>query len=455
MSVSKRNTIWFLGVKVGLTTVILGLMMAYVWIGRVAVPFHGDEADHLYKSQDFVVYFVKGRPQDLRVHPPVAVDSTEHIRLLTGTTSAYLTGYALWSSHVYEWPSAWYYGRDVEWNITQGNWPPDDVLQRGRIPATLLAMLSIPLAFGVTWFLEKEHPGWRLLPGLVAALLVATHPAWLLSSRRVMQEAALGTFSLGVVFVALILVNHWRAKWLLFLSIVSGLCLAAKPPGAITVGGVFLGLGWAQMQAPLGPPSEATTPPVARLRRGITLGSAGLLALGVYLILTPAIWGAPVNRLWLAAELRADVLAGQTAASDAAHASKLGQLSALVEQPFLSDLQYYETPAFANVLDQEIADYETAGLDGWQMSSPIGAFWTGMAGLGLVALWRRRSDAEPRVGLIWVTGIALALGLGVPLAWQRYYLLWSLAACILAALGLTQALHWLLRKRIGRNGRLA
>ncbi|NJL95271.1 MAG: hypothetical protein HC915_16905 [Anaerolineae bacterium] len=82
--------------------------------GFLSVPFHADEADHLYKARDYAIYFVLGQPGRLRVDPPVQIDSEAHIRLLTGTTSAYLHGFSLWHSRALAldaWQPPWYYPR--------------------------------------------------------------------------------------------------------------------------------------------------------------------------------------------------------------------------------------------------------------------------------------------------------------------------------------------------------
>lgn len=397
----------------------LALLMVYVWIGRTQVPFHGDEADHLYKSHDFLLVFVERRPQDLRVTPPVNIDSPEHIRLLTGTTTAYLVGFALWSADVSPWPGAWYYPMDVQWNIDHGRWPDSDVLQRGRIPTTLLAMLSLPLVYVVTWRLTTTDVIHRtsLIAATIAAFLLATHPAWLLSSRRVMQEAALVTLGLAVVALALWSAHRLSGWRLLGLSMFSGLLLAAKPTGAITVGAAYLALS------------------VLHWRWIPVLVVSGLLAAGVYIIMTPAIWDAPLSRVRLAMEMRADVLRGQQQASPDVYDNWLEQFGALIEQPFLSDLQYFESDAFEGVLDEQIADYESARLAGWQMNPLFGWLWTGLAMVGLAKLARNWRQPVVFVGLVWILVTGVALGLSVPLAWQRYYLLWDVAVCVLAGFG--------------------
>ncbi|MBI5930265.1 MAG: glycosyltransferase family 39 protein [Chloroflexi bacterium] len=430
------------------------ILMSYVFVGYTRVPFHGDEADHLFKSRDFMTYFVEGRPDALRVRPPVAIDSEQHIRLLTGTTTAYLTGYALWSAGVekWEWPAPWYYGLDYAWNIENGRRPEEFKLHRARLVTTLLTMLSIPLIGGITCQVVAFYKSKTYIAGLVAAGLAATHPVWLLNGRRVMQEAALGTFSLAVIWLALLILKkptliRWGA-----LCLIAGLCLAAKPTGAISVGliiGALLILQLGRRFFHAADDFQVSDP-----RQFIGLFGVVIGAVGVYILLTPAIWDAPFDRMRLAGELRLQVLQGQTKASADAYDTKWAQGMALIRQPFLSDLQYYESPAFEHVLDDEIARYEKAHFDGWQMSRLVGAFWTLAAMVGLATLIQHWRCPAAFLGLVWALGTAMALGISVPLAWQRYYLLWSLICCILAGIGL-QAIFERLMNRDFRMLRLS
>lgn len=425
------------------------LLMGYVLVGYTRVPFHGDEADHLFKSRDFITYFVEGDPNVLRVRPPVAIDSEEHIRLLTGTTTAYLTGYALWSAGVgkWEWPAPWYYGLDYTWNVENGRRPEEFKLHRARLVTTLLMILSIPLAANIAYRIGQFDQRRPYIASAVTGFLVATHPAWLLNGRRVMQEATLGAFSLMVVWLALLLIQKSTlARWL-GLSIAAGLCLASKPTGVIAVGAVIgtliilqLGQRFFYTTAGIQAAHQSQIRPFAGLF-GVVFG-----AVGVYILLMPAIWDAPLDRMRLAGELRLQVLHGQTKASPDAYDSNWAQGVALIQQPFLTDLQYYESPAFEQVLEDEITRYEKAHLDGWQMSRRVGVMWTAAAAIGLVTLIHRWRHPSVFVGLIWSGGTAVALGISVPLAWQRYYLLWSLIGCILAGIGL-QTIFTLLTNR--------
>ncbi|PJF39499.1 MAG: hypothetical protein CUN55_14170 [Phototrophicales bacterium] len=422
-----ENAFWLK--RLGVLALLFGLM-AYIFIGYDTVPFHGDEADHLHKSHDFVVAIVHKRPAALQVMLPVQIDSTEHIRLLTGTTHAYLTGYALWSMGVEDsaWPRAWNYAQDVQWNIEYGRWPSERILQRGRLPHVLLTMLSIPLAFGIVWRCQMPYP---CLTASIAAFLVGTHSAWLLNGRRVLQEAALVTLSLIVVLIGMSLAERFSWLKLCLLSLFSALCFAAKPTGIIAVGAVFIALAWIVIEQP------------KRWRLLAQLLCAGIAFVVLYICITPPIWANPPARMFLAAQMRAEVLRGQTAASPDAYANWIERFVGLIEQPFIAPLQYYESPAFDGVLDEQIRIYEASRWHGWAIPNSIAYFLTFCGMVGLIVLAYQHREPRLRIVFVWLIITPLAFLLSIPLAWQRYYLLWSVGMCLLASLGLVNILRWL------------
>jgi 4-amino-4-deoxy-L-arabinose transferase-like glycosyltransferase len=404
-------------------------LMAYVWAGREIAPFHGDEADQLYRSYEAVVIFEEGNPQELAVKPPVRAHTVDHLRMLTGTTTIYLSGYALRAKGVeeWEWPQPWFYGEDVAWNRTAGRWPVDKYLHQGRIPTTILTMLAVPLMFALGWRLVNGEEWLKIAGGLASTLLLTTQPVWLLNGRRLMQEAALGTLTLLLVWIAIGLATRPRWWRMIMLGAVAGLCMAAKLTGFLPVGLLFAALGihiflWHNK------------------RWLAALAASAWLATGMFLLLTPVFWDAPLERFQLAIDLRREVLAGQTAASDEAYENPVEQGAALFTQPFLSEVQYYESADFEGVLDETIVVYELSGVAGWQMPSYIGIFWTLMTGIGLVNLLQRWHESAVWIVLVWVIGVGLALGISVPLAWGRYYLPWILPVCLLAGIGLSEIL---------------
>lgn len=404
----------------------------YVLAGMFSVPFHADEAIHLANARAYVVYFVIGEPRSLRVDPPVAIDSDPYNRLLSGTLSAYLTGFVLWHSgsvHLENWTPAWYFPESPVQNRAAGRYPAAEVLRWGRLAAALLTA-------GGVWVMARL--GTRLVgrrAGLLSALVFGLHPVILLNGRRAMQEGALLFFTLLFVWLAIRWVERQDNVAVFAAGLAGGLALASKPSALIAWLGVVLGV-----TALMGLEEERRRSHFIGL--GIMLVTGGL----VYLALTPAIWSDPLDRMLLAARLRADVLRGQTAASPDAYEAALQKWAALLTQPFLSELQYYESPAFTadEGIAQEIARYEASFLRG--AAVPL---WIGLplVGLGAARLTRGAfKSRQPAAIMVWAwTAVTLiAVGQAVPLAWARYYLPSTLVTLLLVGLGLDNligALH--------------
>jgi len=387
--------------------------MGYILAGIFITPFHGDESDHLYIARDYAVYFVLQRPDLLRVDPPLAIDSEAHKRLLVGTVSAYTSGFVLWQGGYHDlqnWQAAWHYPDPPATNRAAGRQPPPRLLWWGRLASALFTAGCVGLLV---------HLGRRVgypLGGFLAAALFALHPVILLNGRRVMQEGALLFFTLLLLDAAMrfLASSDWRrAVWL---GGVAALALASKPSALLAVGAVLLG--------------------VLVVERGRLLGQLALIlftAALFYLLLTPAIWNNPPARVLLAARLRADVLAGQTAASGHAHTSVSDRLHALVAQPFAAEVQYYESPAFADdpITRAQIRHYTASPLKGFRLPPLLGWGLALVGGVGLV-----RAGSAGRLLLLWVVVTGVGLGVAVPLDWGRYYLPWTLGMVFAAGLGL-------------------
>jgi 4-amino-4-deoxy-L-arabinose transferase-like glycosyltransferase len=384
----------------------------YLLGGVRAVPFHADEALHLMLAQDYAAYFVLHDPGRLSVQPPLAIDSTPYSRLLSGTVSAYLAGAMLWHTgqSLHDWPQGWYFPQPIAWNREEGRYPSESVLWRGRLASSLATLVGLWALYALARTVRGEGAG------LWAAVLYALHPMILLNGRRVMQEGALLLATLLLLWWAgRVLARPRLGRWL-GLGLLAGIALAVKPTALIALAGVGLGLlgQWRHWRYIM-----------------IAIGMAGV----VFMLLTPSIWGNPLQHLWLAARLRAEALEGQTAASQMGYDGWPERLAALALQPFPSTIQYYESPNFAQdaALQADIRAYDSSWWAGLALPSPLGL---GLAGLGALSLLRLAPyPPQARLTLLWVGLTGLALALSVPLAWGRYYLPWTLAMILLAGLG--------------------
>jgi hypothetical protein len=452
-------------------------MSLYIVGGIFSAPFHADEADHLSKARDYVVYFVIGQPGLLRVDPPVAIHSEAYNRLLTGTVNAYLTGFILWhtGTPLDSWPPMWYYPQTVAENRAAGRWPSESVLHRGRLASALLTA-------GGVWLIASL--GNRIAgrsAGFFCALLYTLHPTILLNGRRGMQEGTLMFFCLLSVWLALRTLDKPTPFRAALLGIALGLALASKLTALLTlvavlialllpfptpgfVGTRFISSAYRLFRKPEKPVRDVSSLTIrtALMTTIIPLTTAA----GIYLLLTPAIWSNPLDRSRLAAELRAQALQGQTRAAPDAYDNILERPLGLLHQP----MQYYESPDFADDprLKAEIAAYDHSLWRGITFPWPLGI---ALAIIGIISLplstvergpggevkntssplvesgsnlspspqWRGVwGEVNPQAHLIllWLLITALGLLLSVPLAWTRYYLPWIVPLVLLMGLGL-------------------
>ncbi len=412
---------------------ILSALMLYVLAGVALTPFHADEADHLFKSQVYMAYFVLHDPLRLRVDPPVAVNSPSHIRLLTGTTSAYMTGFILWHTGVQAWPSAWVYPQSVDLNRQAGRWPEKEILWRGRLASAFFTMLSVVLIYKVA---EKIAPR----TGIFSALFFALHPVILLNGRRVMQEGTLLFFALLLVWQGIRMAENPTRKNGLILGAVIGFAFASKPTALLTIVGVMVGIILSQTLALYSLKSKYRYDPTDSRDTAVpcpypysNLIYTALTAILIYLLLTPAVWNNPPARLMLAARLRQDVLAGQVASSEETYETFWQRWAAL--NPYPQDIQYYESPDFASdrQIQMEIKKYQKSLWRGVNLPSFLGI---GLCLLGVVALLRPPNTPARLIIVCWLMTTAVGLVLTVPLGWQRYYLPWILVCTLLMGLGL-------------------
>ena len=461
--------------------ILLGLLMLafYIGIGMSAVPFHADEALHLATSRDYIPYFVNSSPASLRVYPPIEIDSSPYLRLTSGTVHAYTTGFALWhggdsTQDSETWSKGWYYGEGVASNRAAGRVPSDSVLQIGRIPSTLFTIGSV----GLLYLIGAELRGWRV--GIIAATFFTLHPAVLLNGRRVMQEGALAFFSLAVVLVGIYAAKNFSYRLWILLGVVSGLALASKMTALLVIGGVGVGLFFINVGQTHGlggrilnstVVSKADPAPyvTTKQRNAPTLLLSGLIAVIIFLALTPAIWSNPPARLWDAISLRREVLAGQADAATQTYDNWVERPLALFSQAFPDEAQYFESEDFADdeLLAADIADYELQHLGGLRFPWVGRVFAAIFMGLGLLTLlneirltltakMERFASPHTIVVLGWIIAVGLGLVLSIPMGWARYYLPWIPIAMLLVGVGIDVFLanfgNFLNRNKLKANG---
>jgi 4-amino-4-deoxy-L-arabinose transferase-like glycosyltransferase len=401
--------------KRALDALFLLALSVYILAGAPLTPFHGDESTQIDMSRDFAVHVLLGQPEQLRYADPPSSATRQELRLLNGTVNVYSIGLAWHLSgfttgdlnQQWDWGASWHY------NQSSGHAPVASLLTASRWPSALLLVAGLLALFALAWQVGGRPAA------LVAGLIYALHPALLLNGRRAMMEGSLIAFT---ALAALAAVGWLQARnnrawlWAALFGLAAGMGLASKHTALLAV--VPLGaaaLVWAVFET-------------RRQRRALMLRllqmalAAGLAAL-VFYALNPAWWGDPLARIPLVLNLRANLLAGQTAAFGG-YAGPVDALGGFLRQTFMPVPQYFEVSGWETNLPPQIAAYEASGLAGLTAQSLLTALITvALLIAGAWALWRGRGLPAARwIVAVWALSAALAVLLFTPLEWQRYYL---------------------------------
>ncbi len=389
------------------------VLAAYVLAGVPSVPFHGDESTHIALSRDYA-YVFQQHDLDAILYSTTPTDpAMQELRLLNGSIARWVFG-AAWDVagvDAAELNTPWDWGAGWDWNVTSEHLPSQRLLHAARWASALFTVIS---AWGV-FAVARWVSGGRAAAYLASALYT-TAPAVLLNGRRAMLEGALLAFSVLTVLAALWLLRaegRGRARWWRWalLGALSGLAVAAKHTGALTVALVFAALLWTGWRRDT-------------LRRTLgALSGAGALALAVFLLLNPTWWsdvsGTPARVI----ALREHVLTGQRHAfgsytSWGARGAGLIRYTVYAQPQYFEDFHWATYPAITDA----IAAYERTPWRGVNAGT-LGAL-VGLLGVawGAAALWLRRDAPDAVLLLVWTWGTALVLLLSVPFGWQRYYL---------------------------------
>lgn len=431
--------------------VYVAALMLYVLAGVALVPFHGDEPMQIYFSGDYEVAVLQGNPSALTTRPPYDIDSDPQLRILNGSVHRYLVGLSrqiagIGADQLPPRPG-WDWGLSYDRNVETGHRPSDALLMAGRWPSAILLALCAPLAFTLGWIIGKR-PGAYLLAGLILL-----NPVILLNGRRAMQEGALLFFGQAVVLTA-----AWIARrratdqrvsfglWAL-LALTGGLALTSKHSALPFIAGA---LGWVLV----GELTHFRLRPFLKTAGALAL--TGVLIVGLFFALSPALWDDPPARFSDLLKVRATLLDIQVNGQPTGPEFRVAALFAM---PYLAPPQYFEVPQYGEwePIPTEIARYEASGLAGIPFDNALGGVVLGLTLAGMVlALWpkgRPFADWATAAGL-WAWWGVTALSLLVnPLNWQRYYLALippTAAFAVVGALGL-----WLLARRLWARRQVA
>ncbi|MBI5666442.1 MAG: hypothetical protein HZC41_00420 [Chloroflexi bacterium] len=432
------------------------LLAVYIIAGLPIVTFHGDEAMQLYMSRDYVMAFINRQPEKLMVQPPYFIDEDNWLRILNGSINRYAIGLswhlAGFSENDLPPRPGWDWGLSYERGVETGHRPAARLLNVSRVSSTLFLALSAWVMFAIGW-----QVGGRL-PAYFMSALYALNPVILLNGRRAMMEGSLLFFGMLAILVAILISKNMVERrgeppvrpysqrgqtlpWLL-LILAGGLTLTSKHSGAVFVAGAW---GWVLVTAIIR--ATGTRYIVSLPITILKLAAAGLLALGLFIALSLALWNDVPARLGDLIEQRQGLLEIQVASDPDSPTTIAERVEGIILQPFMTPPAHYEVAFWgeSEAVRSEIAAYMASPLSGLQFGVLLGLPLTLLAGFGLVTLvWPRlRPGGAWLIGLLaWVV-VTVGSLLVNPLPWQRYYLPWLPVMTVLAGVGLLALARWL------------
>lgn len=430
-------------------------LVYYILAGTRHVPFHGDESTTLWMTRDYAYIFIQHDLDLVRFHDPPINETEQHMRLAAAPLPKYILGAAWhWAGFTLDdLNEQWDWGADWSYNQNNGHAPSPALLLAARRASALCLAGGAALMFAVGLYAGGRPAAY------LASLYYTLNPALLLNGRRAMLEGPTIFLALLVVLAGIWLL-HKRAWWsVILLGAASGLAVSSKHTNVFVVAGVFAACAIHALALSLrsddegDPPldtaqTDEDTPPHDPYYLMTTLIVAGLLSVAVFYALNPAWWvrggEIPAARLQDTLDARTEILTAQVRLFGG-YDDPFDRLAGLFRQTFIVRPQYYEDPAWAGYIANQITTYEATR---WKGISVGGSTLGGLIVLTLTALgaWALARDAsrpiETRLVLgAWLLAVAGAIITLNPLEWQRYYIPLYPVVGILASLGIL----WLAR----------
>lgn len=374
----------------------LGCLALYIWLGMFHVPFHADEATVIWTSRDFE-YLIAGNFDRLTYHDPPIDLHEQQLRLLNGTVDRNLIGFSrLLVGHSLEDLNVdWDWYLDWNANIQNGAKPSESLLILSRAHSYLMTIGSLMILFTLGWQISGKWGAY------FSSFIYTFNPAVLLNGRRAMFEGSHLFFTTLAVLLAL---AYWKNRkwWLTFaIGITAGLAISSKHPSIIVLVGAFLPFLFQKYS-----------------RRSISqLLTIGIITLITFYILNPIWWGNPLARIEHVLNERSHLLQLQIN-QFGGYASTLEKISGFWDNAFAITPQYFEIPAWADYIHDEIIAYHQTGLSGIHYGTIGGIIIFLVALVGLWRVWQSRNW----VIISWAVVVLIIIGWVTPFNWQRYYL---------------------------------
>lgn len=407
---------WYVWIGIAVIGLLAGL---YFW-NLAAVPFHPDEATHIYMSKDLARLF--RQPGSLAWQGELPLSSEERIRAIDAPLTKYLIGTARGLSSTPALEADWDWSESWLENASAGALPSRDQLwiSRAAVTASLLAGL---------WFyylaLRAHFPPPLCILG---TLLLGLNPLITLHGRRAMSEGAL---IFGVGFFLWAATRENRNPWLIGLAL--GLAINAKhTAAALLPAGLFAASlirdhqkDWKRI-----------------LFRISQFAAAGAL---VATALNPFYWRQPLPALRVGLEARGTLARLQKADYSEQlgleGASPVTKSAALLANAYFTKPQTEEVGNYLAETGPSRANYLANPLSSWGRGWIAGGIFLilSMTGFTLTVLQLgRRPTSRQENSLIWLlSSLGAFLILLFPLPWQRYILLllpfstyWALAGIL-------------------------
>lgn len=403
---------------------LLLLISAFYLSGVSQVPFHPDESTFLYMSAEY---------DRLISHPTrMAWDSSAELtpilryRMIDAPLTRYMLGLGF-SIFNLEPPQAdWDWSASWEENQAAGALPNPGLLLAGRLLVASLFPLSLVLLYLIGLKLDG-----RLL-GILAVILLSTHPLILLHTRRAMAEGPL-LFTLLLALYALLSADRFP-----FLAgLAFGLALNAKQSAGLLLPAGLAAASW------------ITFPVPHRLRK--ILANLLLFSLGfglLTLMLNPFLWLSPVKAVQAAVSLRQDLVSRQVADFEGIAPSQVlesptQRVAVALAQLYIAPPVFSEAGNYTQFTNPAEAEYSAPAVNNLGRGPLVAGIIMGFTLIGLAGFSRRlifgTFSVRRQAALLLLAFALTSIGiiLLVPLAWQRYYVPLILFIAIFAGMGFT------------------
>lgn len=484
--------------------ILLCLIAAYVFAGKDIAPFCGDESTYISLSRDYTYLVKQGKVARILYHPKGRTQEQD-FRKTTGTINIYTIGLARdlagMDASAVNGPWIWGYPPDqpdVEWNdnAKKGRLPEPSTLRIARIPSTLMAALAMVIFFLAVLQLQNSRAA-----AWAATLLLATHPLFLVYTRRAMQEGSKILFvCMSLYFAARVLKqlkNGRSGKWqFCLLGLASGFTLASKQDVAMVLFAIYLALliaplfyeqkrkrflenlayvassscisfvvffalmpvwwGWWANIVLLtcGAIFFFLIPNVIAGKSAYAMAAVPILILVALTAFSPGVWPESITPIQIMMKARDRVVEWQVAYCEKYSTLYLpvfkDRASFLAWTLFTAHVYYNPAGFDGGPVKQQQAAYEASFLSG---RHDLAALDIMIVGFFLLGLWKTARQPDPENVMIqlvfWITaGVLVA---ATPLAYDRYFLALQIPYTLLAGIGIGMCWTWLLQHYRARN----